>query len=110
MLLASKTNLNCKIIKTKETVYSRAKALSKCQSHDQLRGALASLLAVTSHGACTVCITAADYYSFSLGSRPLLIAIYSGAPAARKVTKLTINIGTGSHACIEIETHATLLL
>ena len=109
MLLASKTNLNCKIIKTKETGYSRAKALSKCQSHDQLRGALASL-AVTSHGACTVCITAADYYSFSLGSRPLIIAIYSGAPAARRVAKRTINIGTGSHACIEIETHATLLL
>ena len=33
----------------------------------------------------------------------------SGAPAARRATKRSpITIGTGSHACIEIETHATL--
>ena len=35
--------------------------------------------------------------------------IHSGAPAARRATKRnTMTIGTGSHACIEIETHATI--
>ena len=34
---------------------------------------------------------------------------FSGAPAARRAVKRNpITIGTGSHACIEIETHATL--
>ena len=34
---------------------------------------------------------------------------YSGAPAAQRAAKRSpITIGTGSHACIEIETHATL--
>ena len=34
---------------------------------------------------------------------------FSGAPVAQRAAKQSpITIGTGSHACIEIETHATL--
>ena len=34
---------------------------------------------------------------------------YSGAPASRRAAKRSpITIGTRSHACIEIETHATI--
>ena len=39
----------------------------------------------------------------------LLLRINSRAPAARRAAKQSpITIGTGSHACMEIETHATL--
>ena len=39
----------------------------------------------------------------------LFLHIFSGAPAARRAAKWSpITIGTGSHACIEIETYATL--
>ena len=38
-----------------------------------------------------------------------IIHTNSEAPAARRAAKWSpITIGTGSHACIEIETHATL--
>ena len=58
--------------------------------------------------------TSRVYINRKLGAFPIFYYIWSyhlisGAPAARRAAKRSpIAIGTGSHICMEIETHATL--
>ena len=47
-------------------------------------------------------------HGYNVGMASNKVFHYSGAPAARRAAKLSPKtIGTGSHACIEKEIHAT---